>query len=572
MKPISINDTNYSLHNTDNFKKTLDYSSNEILSKYSDLLTEYLKNNRSIGAIDKTVSIIFDIFSRSIKINCDGGRMYRPLLKVIDNTIQLNDKMIRSISLKQKQIGKIDDKVYDWNQFIHKYNNVIEYIDIEEAEHTMIAMYPQDVDKEYIKMNTKIDNPNINGSIVNRYNDTVYVKYTHCELHPMLMLGVITSNIPFANHNQSVRDYYNFQLSRQGISIYSTNYRERVDLSYTMYNPQIPLIRTINSKYTNSIHMPFGVNVIVAIACYTGMNQEDSLIFNRSSLDRGLFRAAVFKKYDAVLKKNSTTTQDDEFMKPDKRITANMKDGNYDKLNNLGYIPEETVIENGDIIIGKVSPIQGDSEKKYIDQSEVFKSNVNGVVDRVYVTFDSEEHKTYNIKVRSERYPVIGDKFCLLGTSQVLTNQGWINFEELYDRVKINNEELLVAQLVDNKYINYVKPIDVYKFEYIGKMYKLRSDYVDLDVTIDHKMYVKLDNKKEYELISAKEIIGKSVEYTNLCTNNMNGIQYEQFIKIKEIEDIPQYLHLLSSFQSIELLYIFEDKFNDEINKTNFDN
>jgi hypothetical protein len=43
MKPISINDTNYSLHNTDNFKKTLDYNSNEILSKYSDLLTEYLK-------------------------------------------------------------------------------------------------------------------------------------------------------------------------------------------------------------------------------------------------------------------------------------------------------------------------------------------------------------------------------------------------------------------------------------------------------------------------------------------------------------------------------------------------
>ena len=163
--------------------------------------------------------------------------------------------------------------------------------------------------------------------------------------------------------------------------------------------------------------MPYGMNVIVAIACYTGMNQEDSLIFNRSSLDRGLFRATAFKKYDAVLKKNSTTTQDDEFLKPDKRITANMKDGNYEKLNHLGYIPEETVIENGDIIIGKVSPVQGDSEKKYIDQSEIFKSNVSGVIDRVYVTLNSEEHKTYNIKVRSERYPVIGDKFCILPIS-----------------------------------------------------------------------------------------------------------------------------------------------------------
>ena len=43
MKPISINDTNYSLHNTDNFKKTLDYSSSEILIRYIELLTEYLK-------------------------------------------------------------------------------------------------------------------------------------------------------------------------------------------------------------------------------------------------------------------------------------------------------------------------------------------------------------------------------------------------------------------------------------------------------------------------------------------------------------------------------------------------
>ncbi len=78
----------------------------------------------------------------------------------------------------------------------------------------MVAMYPYDVDKEKSKMNTIIKKPNINGSIINRYDETVYVKYTHCELHPMLMFGVITSNIPFANHNQSPRNYYNFALSR----------------------------------------------------------------------------------------------------------------------------------------------------------------------------------------------------------------------------------------------------------------------------------------------------------------------------------------------------------------------
>jgi len=59
-------------------------------------------------------------------------------------------------------------------------------------------------------MNKKIENANINGNIVNRYDETIFVEYTHCELHPMLMLGIVSSNIPFLNHNQSPRNYYSF--------------------------------------------------------------------------------------------------------------------------------------------------------------------------------------------------------------------------------------------------------------------------------------------------------------------------------------------------------------------------
>ena len=43
--------------------------------------------------------------------------------------------------------------------------------------------------------------------------------------------------------------------------------------------------------------MPHGINAIVAVGCYTGYNQEDSLIFNKSSLDRGLFRTVKFRTY-----------------------------------------------------------------------------------------------------------------------------------------------------------------------------------------------------------------------------------------------------------------------------------
>jgi hypothetical protein len=120
------------------------------------------------------------------------------------------------------------------------------------------------------------------------------------------------------------------------------------------------------------------------------------------------------KKYHSEIQKNPSTSQDDVFMKPDRNKVTGMKQGNYDKLNEKGYIPEETEIENEDIIIGKVSPIQptGNNNKVYKDSSEIFKSNVPGVVDRVHTNiFNADGYEQYNMRVRMERIPMIGDKF-----------------------------------------------------------------------------------------------------------------------------------------------------------------
>ena len=35
----------------------------------------------------------------------------------------------------------------------------------------------------------------------------------------------------------------------------------------------------------------------MAIACYSGYNQEDSLMMNQSSIDRGFFRSMFFRSY-----------------------------------------------------------------------------------------------------------------------------------------------------------------------------------------------------------------------------------------------------------------------------------
>ena len=199
------------------------------------------------------------------------------------------------------------------------------------------------------------------------------------------------------------------------MSIYSSNYRDRLDISYILYNVQKALVNTRIAKYVHTDILPCGEQAVVAIACYTGHNQDDSIVFNQSSIDRGLFRSISLKKHIKKIEKNQSTSQDDIFMKPDITKLTGARHAVYDKLNDKGYIPEETYIENGDVIIGKVTPIQPapGSNKCFKDSSEIYKSSETAIIDKVFTGIhDSEGNEMIKIRTRSERIPKIGDKFC----------------------------------------------------------------------------------------------------------------------------------------------------------------
>ena len=71
------------------------------------------------------------------------------------------------------------------------------------------------------------------------------------------------------------------------------------------------------------------------------------------------------KKYEEKLKKNLSTSQDEKFIKPDRNIVMGMSDQDkYDKLNDDGYVPEETEVYDGEMVIGKVTPIEPGTGKK----------------------------------------------------------------------------------------------------------------------------------------------------------------------------------------------------------------
>jgi DNA-directed RNA polymerase II subunit RPB2 len=350
-------------------------------------LYNMLKDKKYKGIINIYTSIVFDYKMKEIRVCNDAGRISRPLLKVKNNNILLTNTIIKG--LKENKLT--------WDQLFTDCTineSVLEYIDPEEQSWSLMAVTPADLKKE---------------------TEEIY-KYTHCEIHPSTMFGILASCIPFPEHNQSPRNCYQCAQSKQAMGVYVTNYENRMDkTAYVLNYPTRPLVdtRTMNLIKLNEI--PSGTNVIVAIMTHTGYNQEDSLLFNKGSLDRGLFVATIYhtEKDEDKQKING----DEEIRcKPDASKTKGMKFGNYSKVNNKGVIPENTLVENRDIIISKVTPIKenrNDHTKviKFEDQSKIFRTTEETYIDKNYIDRNGDGYNFAKVRLRTIRKPVIGDKF-----------------------------------------------------------------------------------------------------------------------------------------------------------------
>ena len=346
---------------------------------YKKLINDF-KYYRNMGLIHIHSSIYLNNVNKYIYIFTDGGRPIRPLLKVKNNKL-LYDK---------KYENKIITKKYKWRDLIVSIDNnnicPIEYIDIYESQNILCATY-----------HNKIKDKN----------------YSHSEIHPSLILGLLTSCIPFPHHNQAPRNTYQSAMGKQAVGVPTTKFQLRYDtftniLSY----PQKPLVDTKISKYLNLNKLPSGINVIIAIATWTGYNQEDSIIFNRAAINRGLFNSTFYRTYKEEEKKNQISGEEEKFMKADKMNLLFPKPHNYSKINKNGFIDRNILVNDNDIIIGKVIPNKDKTNKyKYIDSSVSVRKNEKGYTDNRYVNNNSEGYKICKVKIREHRYPEIGDKF-----------------------------------------------------------------------------------------------------------------------------------------------------------------
>jgi DNA-directed RNA polymerase beta subunit len=524
-------------------------------------LYDLLKEKKHQGVFNIYTSIVFDYRLGEIRICNDSGRITRPVLRVKNNNILFDKKIIND--LKSKKLG--------WDDLLTSCNipnAVIEYIDPEEQSLSMIAIKPKNL----------------------VYTDDIekVFKYTHCEIHPNTIFGILASCIPFPEHNQSPRNTYqcldsnelvymadgtklkiadvkigdqvltfhphsmkitstkvthhyvrptdkiiykvttvtgreivatedhmfmcidiarhtnpawktvtqmkseinstqigvyiekeedfvteqlkvfkntsdryvhrirdvmfislkcivvvenrlisditvessnhsfiaghgnflshNCAQAKQAMGVYATNYANRMDkTAYILNYPAKPLVDTRIMEMIGINEIPSGMTCMVAIMTHTGYNQEDSLLFNKGSVDRGLFQATIYhtEKDEDKQKING----DEEIRcKPDPTKTKGMKFANYNKVNSKGLIPENTLVQNRDVIIAKITPIKenrNDHTKviKYEDQSRIYRTDEETYIDKNYIDKNGDGYTFAKVRTRVTRKPVIGDKF-----------------------------------------------------------------------------------------------------------------------------------------------------------------
>lgn len=438
------------------------------------LTVDFLKRRKLNCDISPDTGICYDTENNEIKVFTDGGRCVRPLLVVKDGAILAHE---------------IGDRPY--NELVMA--GALELVDSEEEENLLIAFDADDFAER-----------SASG-----------LKFTHCELHPSMMLGICASMIPYSNHNQAPRNVYQSAMCKQAMGQYTSNFQQRIDsFGHVLWYPQKPLVKTDAHDIFGFDEMPSGINVVVAIACYGGHNQEDSLIMNQSAIDKGLFRSFFYRSYKDENKQHGSSTKD-IIEKPSEADTVGMKFARYDKLDGDGLAVPGEYVRSDDVVIGKISTLSCPTEvgKTKKDFSTTVRHNEDGNIEQVAVTNNESGQFMAKVKVRSMRVPEIGDKFCLTDDHEVLTSTGWKSISS------VTKGESVATLDPDNHNLRYQPVSETYEFEHSGDMYRISSQQVDLYTTMNHKMFIKKRGAKTYELIPAGKVYKKRVSYKKNATN-----------------------------------------------------
>jgi DNA-directed RNA polymerase subunit B len=334
-----------------------------------------IRNRRRNNELPQQMSVRNDPSLQVINISTEPGRALRPLIIVEKGQSKL----------KSEHLVRLEQKEMNWNDLLKE--GVIEYIDAAEEENALVSLYDNELNE----------------------------KHTHLEIDSIDLFGLVTSLVPYGNHDQSSRLNRGSKTQKQSLGLYAANYHVRLDTDVSVLQyPQKPIVRSF--IYDTLDTYPAGQNLVVAIMPYEGYNMEDALIFNKGSLDRGVGRSFYYRPHGAV-EMNYAGGLKDQILIPDKDTSGYKTEASYRFLEDDGVVYPEAEVTEGGVLIGKISPPKFLSEAREIavrsnkESSVTMRQEEKGTVDSVFITEDSEGNKIVQIKTRDHRIPELGDKF-----------------------------------------------------------------------------------------------------------------------------------------------------------------
>jgi len=402
------------------------YVNGDLIGMHEDAkaLVQEIRERRRTGLLSHEVNVHYDENMNEVWINCDEGRIRRPLIVVKDGRLILNRRHLEDL-----RIGKMR-----WSDLVR--NGIVEWADAEEEEDTYIAIYPFDVPARCKHCRRPLSRSdalwkNMGAADLNAELECKHCgksfevpaaltkNHTHLELDPMVILGVASGLVPYPEHNSSPRVTMGAGMAKQSLGLAASNYRTRPDTrSHLLHYPQTPLVQTELMKFIQFNRRPAGQNFVVAVMSYNGYNMEDAIVMNKASIERGLGRSSFMRTYRAE-ERRYPGGQEDHFEIPQPDVRGARADLSYANLTpEDGLISPEVTVQGGEVLIGKTSPPRFLEEEtdfltpqKRRETSITVRHGESGWVDSVMLTESENGSKLAKVKVRDLRVPELGDKF-----------------------------------------------------------------------------------------------------------------------------------------------------------------
>lgn len=338
-----------------------------------------IKEDRAKGKLPSVMNVYVNESFGEVHLSVTDGRARRPLIVVENGKSRLTSEHLK----------KLDKNELQWKDLITM--GVIEYLDAAEEENTFIALREEDITAEH----------------------------THVEINPIIIVGLTTSLVPFANFGQSSRLNRGSKTQKQALGFYASNFLVRMDTDVSLLHyPQNPIVKSFTYDMSKQNLHPAGQNVVIALMSYEGYNMRDSLILNKGSVDRGLARSTYYRPY-GIEEMRYSGGLIDEIGVPDKEVKGYKSEHDYRLLEEDGIVYPEAIVNEEDVLIGKTSPPRflGELDEfsiaanKRRETSVTVKHGETGAVDFVAITENEEGNRLIQVRLRHLRIPEIGDKF-----------------------------------------------------------------------------------------------------------------------------------------------------------------